>query len=243
VAEWLDQIQACGIDTLHIKSLQRGRASAINRGFEQLKTRFVAITDDDCFVDTYWLENMSKRLNANPDSIITGRVDPAGDEEVTAVVTRKQSIVFRRPGLKFDAMSGGNMGTSNDVLKRVGLFDEDQRLRCAEDGEWAYRALRSGVHIIYAPEVSVWHYGWRSPDQRDAQYRAYARSHGAFYGKYMRKGDLFIALRVIVHHSRAFRRWLRGIITGNHEQTLHGRSYATGLIPGIINGMRKRKSR
>jgi GT2 family glycosyltransferase len=238
IANYLDKLQNSGIQTLHLSSSQRGRASALNRGLEQLKTRFVAITDDDCFVDKIWLENMSKWLAEKPDSIITGRVDSAGDKEVMAVVTRHHSIVYRRPGLKFDAMSGGNMGTSKDVLKRVGLFDEDPRLQCAEDGEWAYRALRSGVPIIYAPEVSMRHYGWRNASQRDAQYKAYARSHGSFYGKYLRKGDLLIALRVVVHHLRALRRCLRGIFSGNREQILHGRSYVIGLLPGIIRGMR-----
>jgi GT2 family glycosyltransferase len=241
VASWLDKLKSFGIRSAHTLSSQRGRASAVNRGFEQLETPFVAVTDDDCLVDVDWLKNMAKHLSENPDSIITGRVDPAGDHEVMAVVLRNHPAVYRRPGLKFDPMSGGNMGTSSDVVKRVGLFDEDPRLRCAEDGEWAYRALRSGVPIVYAPEVSVQHYGWRDSNQRISQYQTYARSHGAFYGKYLRKGDWFIALRVLIHHGRAFKRMIKGWFSGNQEQALLGRSYVTGLLPGIIAGFAKGK--
>jgi GT2 family glycosyltransferase len=239
IATWLDKLKTIGIHIMHIPSSQRGRASALNRGLEQLETKFVAITDDDCFVDKSWLENMAKRLAENLNSIISGRVDPAGDQEVMAVVTRQHSVIHRRPGLKFDPMSGGNMGTSIDVIKRIGLFDEDSRLRCAEDGEWAYRALRSGVHIIYAPEISVRHYGWRDEPQRIIQYKTYARSHGAFYGKYLRNGDWFIAIRTVIHFFRVLKRWLRGRIIGERELALNGRAYAAGLLPGIIAGLRK----
>jgi GT2 family glycosyltransferase len=112
-------------------------------------------------------------------------------------------------------------------------------LRTAEDAEWAYRALRAGVPIIYAPEVVVRHFGWRDDDKRLVQYRDYARSHGGFYGKYLRQGDWFIALRAVMHHGRALRRWVRGVMTGNQELALYGWSYLTGLLPGIIAGLKQ----
>jgi GT2 family glycosyltransferase len=127
-----------------------------------------------------------------------------------------------------------------DVIERIGMFDEDPRLRTAEDCEWSYRALRSGVTVIYAPDVAVRHYGWRDERGRTAQYRSYGRSHGGFYGKYLRRGDWFIALRVVIHLLRALRRWLRGTIGGNRELALLGRAYVTGLVPGIISGWRKK---
>jgi GT2 family glycosyltransferase len=121
----------------------------------------------------------------------------------------------------------------------VGLYDEDPRLSKAEDGEWAYRALRARIPIIYAPEVCVVHYGWRDNHQRNDQYRDYAYSHGGFYGKYIRKRDWFIALRAAIHYLRAFRRYLKGLITGDQELTLYCRAYLTGLLPGIIAGIIK----
>jgi GT2 family glycosyltransferase len=241
VATWMEKLRSIGIDAEYVSSTQRGRAAGINRGLERVKTRFVAITDDDCFVSADWLKNMVAHLLDNPEAIITGRVEPVEGEEVVVTVTSLTPAIYHRPRLKFDAMSGGNMGTSMAVIERVGLFDEDSCLRTAEDGEWSYRALRSGVPIIYAPEVSVRHYGWRDESQRAGQYKDYARSHGGFYGKYLRQGDWFIALRVVIHHLRALRRWLRGIITDDQELALYARAYLTGLLPGIIAGMRRNK--
>jgi GT2 family glycosyltransferase len=242
VAHWMERLKSIGMDTVYVPSSEQGRAAGINRGIERVTTRFVAVTDDDCFVDTNWVRSLESKLRENPDSIVTGRVEQAGDAVVPVVVTSRKRMVYRRPRLTFDALSGGNMGTSMAVIERVGLFDEDSRLRTAEDGEWAYRALRAGIQIIYEPEVIVAHYGWRDESKRNIQYRDYARSHGGFYGMYLRKGDWFIAFRVLVHHFRAMRRWLRGVVSGNREQTLQGRAYLTGLFPGIIAGMRKSAS-
>jgi GT2 family glycosyltransferase len=233
----IEKLQALGIKAHHLPSTQRGRAAGINRGLEQVKTHFVAITDDDCFVETDWLAQMVTHLQAHPKAIITGRVEPAGNDMIVVVTSRKPAI-YHRPRLRFDSMSGGNMGTSMAVMEQVGLFDEDSRLRTVEDGEWAYRALRTGVPIIYVPDVVVQHYGWRNESERDVQYKDYARSHGGFYGKYLRKGDWFIALRAVIHLGRALRRWLRGLVSGDQELVLNGRAYVMGLLPGIIAGLR-----
>lgn len=241
VDEWVRYILSIGINVKHIHCAQRGRSAGINRGLEKVETPFVAITDDDCFVETDWLKMMASMLRSNPDSIVTGKVEAAG-EDMLVVVTSTKPAIYNKPRLKFDSMSGGNMGTSISVVKKVGLFDEDPCMRTAEDAEWAYRALRNKVPIIYNPEVSLWHFGWRDPAKREEQYRNYALSHGGFYGKYIHKGDLFIILRTILHYLRAFRRWMKGLIKGNDDIALIGRSYFIYLLPGIISGLRSRES-
>ena len=241
VENMMEKLRSLGINAIHLPSSQRGRAAGVNRGLEQVKTHFVAITDDDCFVESDWLKNMVAKLTAHPESIVTGRVEAAGDDAVM-VVTSTEPAIYRRPRLKFDTMSGGNMGTSMLVIDRVGLFDEHSSLRTSEDGEWSYRALRAGISIIYAPNVGVAHFGWRDEGKRAVQYRDYARSHGGFYGKYLRQGDWFIALRAILHHFRALRRWIRGTLTGDQEAAIYGRAYVTGLLPGIIAGIRREKT-
>ena len=239
VMDWLKRMQEVGIRVKHIRSSQRGRSAGINRGLEQVDTPFVAITDDDCFVGEEWLMNMANRLRLGPGVVVTGRVEAAG-EEMIIVVTSTMPVVHRRPRLKFDSMSGGNMGASLAVFREVGLFDEDSVMATAEDAEWAYRALRKGIAIIYDPDVCLWHFGWRDLDMRTEQYRHYALSHGGFYGKYLRKGDLFILLRALVHFARSFRRWTVGKITGNEENARNGRAYCLGLLPGIAAGLRSR---
>lgn len=239
VEVWLNQVREMGLRVKHILSSQRGRSAGINRGLEQADTRFVAITDDDCFVDSNWLYNMVDKLRSNPNSVVTGRVEAAG-EEMIIVVTSLVRAVYHRPRIKFDSMSGGNMGTSLAVFQKVGFFEEDPVMATAEDAEWSYRALRKGISIMYEPDICLWHFGWRDPAKRAEQYRHYALSHGGFYGKYLRKGDLFILLRTILHFARALRRWIVGWISGNPENALNGRAYFLGLLPGIVAGFRSR---
>lgn len=108
----------------------------------------------------------------------------------------------------------------------------------AEDAEWSYRALRKGVSLRYEPDVVLAHYGWRDETRRLEQYRHYALSHGGFYGKYIRQGDLFILARAAAHFIRALRRWIRGSLRGDAELALLGRAYCLNLLPGIVAGMR-----
>ena len=239
VEKMLKRVQTIGICVKHILSKQTGRSAGINRGLEQVNTRFVAITDDDCFVDRDWLLRMGNRLRLNPEAVITGRVEAAGEDMVVSVTSTIRSVQHR-PRLKYDSMSGGNMGTSLDVFRKVGLFEEDSVMATAEDAEWAYRALRMDVSIRYEPEIIVAHYGWRSAKERGEQYRHYAMSHGGFYGKYLRKGDLFILARAIGHFMRAFRRWMIGRLTGDSEFALLGQTYCQNLLPGINEGLRSK---
>jgi cellulose synthase/poly-beta-1,6-N-acetylglucosamine synthase-like glycosyltransferase len=234
---WLERVIHIGIPVKHILSTQRGRSAGINRGLEQVDTQFVAITDDDCFVGEMWLVNMASRLRLSPDAVVTGRVEAAG-EDMIVVVTSIMPSVQTRPRLKFDSMSGGNMGTSLDVFRRVGLFEEDPVMATAEDAEFAYRALRRGVTLRYEPEVVLAHFGWRDESKRVEQYRHYALSHGGFYGKYLRRGDLFILARAAGHFMRALRRWARGKLNSDAELALLGRAYCTNLLPGIVAGLR-----
>ena len=237
VAKMLKRLEEIGVRVKHILSSQRGRSAGINRGLEQVDTRFVAITDDDCFVGEEWLVNMANRLRLSPEAVVTGRVEAAG-EDMVVVVTSTIPSVQRRPRLKFDSMSGGNMGTALDVFRRVGLFEEDSVMATAEDAEFAYRALRKGISLRYEPDVVLAHFGWRDESKRVEQYRHYALSHGGFYGKYLRRGDLFILARAAGHFFRALRRWARGKLNGDAELALLGRAYCTNLLPGILAGLR-----
>lgn len=238
VEEMLRSLQARGIPTRWIPSTERGRARGVNRGIQAATTRFVAITDDDCLVHPDWLELVRSRLADNPDCIVTGRVD-SGDETVLVGVHHEDSWEQRRPSVRFDRLSGGNMALAKTTAERIGGLDEDPLVITAEDAEFAYRALRAGVRIRYTPTIGVTHLGWRDEQQRDEQYASYARSHGAFYGKYLRRGDTFIAVRATLHWLRAFRRWTISTLRRDGERARYARQYVFGLFAGIREGFRK----
>jgi GT2 family glycosyltransferase len=202
------------------------------------KTRFVGVTDDDCFVDAKWVEHMCTLLAEDPYTVVTGRVLTEGEGGGVITVASMTPKRQTRPSLTYDSLSGGNLGASEDVFSGAGLFDEDPRLRMAEDAEWAYRVLRAGFAITYSPDLLVRHVAWRDEKEQERQYGDYARSHGGFYGKYLRKGDVFIGARACVHLITALRRWVRGSLARDASEARIGRAYAMGLLPGILRALR-----
>jgi GT2 family glycosyltransferase len=232
-----------GLNVEYIPSWQTGRSAGLNQGLRTAKTRFVAITDDDCLPAHDWVAALGARLRAAEDAIVTGRVDAGEGGAVLSVVTARKSVVQRRPSLRFDRLSGGNMGMRRDLFERIGPFEEDPCMRTAEDAEFAYRALRAGVALVYVPEVAVRHLGWRDGAERAEQYWSYARSQGGFYGKYLRRGDVFMVPRILIHLLRSTRRWWVGALRGDVEASSNGRAYVMGLFPGVAAGFRSRYHR
>jgi len=243
IAALADEFSGRGLTVVYVPSDQTGRSAGLNTGIRRSRTRFIAVTDDDCVPASDWLACLASRLRESADCIVTGSVEGDDGGTVISVVTSSTSVIQRRPSLRFDRLSGGNMGLSRAVLERVGPFAEDPCMRTAEDGEFAYRALRAGHALVYAPEVSVRHLGWRDAAGREEQYRSYARSQGGFYGKYLRQGDLFMVPRILVHLLRSTRRWAVGALRGDAETAANGRAYVLGLLPGIAAGLRGGKPR
>ncbi len=233
-----EELKQLGLDVLYLHSERVGKSPALNLGISKVQSRFVVITDDDCEVAPDWITRIGERLRRHALAIVTGRVDAGEGEVQLSVVTSEEEEIQRRPALRFDRLSGGNLGMPLEVAHRVGPFTEMHAMRHAEDTEFAYRALRVGVPIVYAPEVAVSHRGWRDEAQREDRYRSYARSHSAFFGWHLRQGDRFMILRVAVHLLRSLRRWVVGTLSGDRESARNGKAYLTEFLPGLREGWR-----
>jgi GT2 family glycosyltransferase len=244
VAQWLGRLQEAGLKALYVPSGQNGRSAGINRGLEQVQTRFVAITDDDCFVTADWLYKLVLRLRQEPEAIVTGRVDQAGDETVAfSVVTSRTSKRYERPQLKAHPFIGGNAGLAMESVWRIGLFDEHPCLQAAEDSDYGYRALRRGIPIVYDPDIVLLHYHWRDAGQRAARYADYARSQGGFYGTHLRWGNWIIWAQAARDLARGPLRWLRGALRHDQDMIDRGRADTLFMPSGILAGLHRRNRR
>ena len=242
VKEWLQVLSDAGMKTCYVPSQQRGRAAGINRGLREVRTHFVAITDDDCFVDHEWLLKMVTCLRDSPERIFTGRVEPAGKPDVSfCTVTSHVPVTHIRPELRIHPLIGGNIGVAMERVRSIGFFDEHPSISSAEDSDWGYRALRKGVWISYKPDIFLYHYNWRDTYQRADRYRDYSRSQGAFYGKYLLSGDLLIPLQAMRDLVRGPIRWLRGLVLRNQDMIDRGKADTLELAGGILAGVRRRK--
>jgi GT2 family glycosyltransferase len=239
VSAMMARLEEIGIRSVYVPSEQRGRSSGINRGLERVDSRFVAITDDDCFVAHDWVARMSERLELDPDVIVTGRVDLAGDEDgAFSTVTSMEERLYTRPQLKTHPLIGGNVGLAMEKVRSIGPFDEHPCLASAEDSDYGYRALKQGIPIAYDPTIPVFHYHWRDASQRAARYAEYASSQGGFYGTHLRNGDPLIMLQTLRALVRSPIRWIRGVLARDRELAANGRESTLNLLPGVIAGLR-----
>ena len=239
IVPWVARLRTAGLSITHVRSNESGIAAATNRGFERVPTPYVATTHDDCRVRADWLETISVRLRTIGDAIVTGRVEPEGDGVVLTVVISEESMTYTEPMIDRDVLFPPNMAFPVRLLERIGYLDEHPSLRLAgEDNEWAYRAMRSGIPIVYDPDAIVSHVAWQSREGLKDVYRRYARGQGAFYGKYVRRGDPFILRRMIRDLVRA--PWLvtRAAFSGNSELMAMGLGELIGLPAGIVAGLR-----
>ena len=233
------RLQERGMDVQHIVTPPSGISSATNLGLRHVRTTFAAVTHDDCRVRPDWLDRLATRLHDVGEAILTGRVEPEGEGIVLTVNTADEPMTYRSPRIDGDVLFPPNMAFAVRLLDRIGWFDEHPSLATAgEDNEWAHRALRSGVSIVYDPAVIVGHLARHRPEELPGLYRRYARGHGAFYGTWLRRGDSFIARRVLRDLLRAPWLLLRGLVTRNSELVSMARGEMMGLLPGILAGLR-----
>jgi GT2 family glycosyltransferase len=227
------------MDVLHVLAEPAGISAATNRGLERVSTFYAAVTHDDCRVRIDWLARMAARLADVEDAIVTGRVEPDGEGVVLTVKTDDQPAIFASPLVDGDVLFPPNMGFAVRLLNRIGWLDEHPSLATAgEDNEWAHRALRVGVRIVYEPTVVVGHLARHRPEDLPGLYRRYARGQGAFYGTWLRRGDRFIARRAARDLIRGPWLLVRGLVTCNTELISMGRGEVAGLLPGIFAGLR-----
>jgi GT2 family glycosyltransferase len=235
----IDRLRRKGVAAIHLRMDPVGISAATNQGIEHADTPFVAVTHDDCLVRADWLEQLAATLRSAGDVIVTGRVEPEGDGIVLSVKTAEHPARYTEPLLTGDVLFPPNMGFPVRLLHQIGPFDEHPSLATAgEDNEWAHRALRAGVAIVYEPTVVVGHLARHSVSDLPALYRRYARGQGAFYGTWLRRRDPFIACRVARDLVRAPWLLLRGIATRNRELMWMGHAEILGLLPGILAGLR-----
>ena len=238
---WLGALRQRGLDVLHLAMSPAGISAATNRGVRHVQTRFVVVTHDDCLVRCDWLARLAEHLAHAPTSIVTGRVEPEGEGIVLTIKVQDEPETYTTPLLDGDVLFPPNMGFAVELMSRIGPFDEHPSLATAgEDNEWAHRAMRAGVPIVYDPNVIVGHLARHRVEDLFDLYRRYARGHGAFYGTWLRRGDSFIALRAARDLVRAPWLLLRGLLTRNRELICMGRGELTGLLPGILAGLRNR---
>jgi len=232
---------AAGSDArfLHLPVEGRGRSRALNAGLLRARGRFVVITDDDCLPTAGWLTELERAIESlDARTILLGRVvagpvapgkgDPPAifDEPVPRTFAGRVDRDLIHP----------NVAIPRELFDEIGAFDErlgvGTDLPGGEDNDFGYRLMRAGWRIAYRPEPTVEHAAWRSVAERAALKRAYGLGQGGFYAKHLKRGDAFIAWRLLRDVARTARAAGGAAVRGRGAEARGHLAYLRGLLEG-----------
>jgi glycosyltransferase involved in cell wall biosynthesis len=171
----------------------QGKSFAVNRGLSAVRGSLVAFVDDDVVVSVRWIADIIEIFRGDPElGVLTGRVVPLEADGLRVGVTfgvDEVPLSVTRPLLGL--VMGCNLAVRREVIDVI--KGRDTRLGpgrglSAEDIDFVYRILRAGFRGRFSPRPTVAH----NPGPRDRR-REYLRGRGAYYAKYVSRGDLVIA--------------------------------------------------
>jgi GT2 family glycosyltransferase len=182
--------RASPIPVRRVLESSQGLSYARNRGIREAQGDIIAFTDDDCIADPGWIAAIAKEFAAAPEvMIVGGRVDlHAPEDRPVTIRPIDERVRYSSADQIYGHIIGCNMTFRRRLVDRIGGFDPalgDRYGVTADDIDFAYRALRSGAGIVFAPDARVRHDHGRRTDAEIARLqRTYLRGRGAFYLKH-----------------------------------------------------------
>ncbi len=116
----------------------KGPAHARNLGIKKAKGEIIAFIDDDAVCQEDWLEKALPHFSDKNIAGVEGRIE---FENLKGGLYRTCNIFYRK-----------------EILEEIDGFDERFSMAFREDSDLAFRILKKGYRIIFAPEVSVSHF-------------------------------------------------------------------------------------
>jgi GT2 family glycosyltransferase len=147
-----------------------GFSAANNTAFKSVKSKYVALLNNDAVADPLWLKNLVNAIETHPKASFAASkmlfydypdtIDRAGD-----AYTRAGTGLLRGRGASagqynskewiFGACAGAALYKTT-MLEDIGFFDEDFFL-LYEDVDLSFRAQLAGYKCLYVPEALVYH--------------------------------------------------------------------------------------
>lgn len=229
------------LDLTYVQSRTRGAAAARNVAARRAQGEIVAFIDDDCEPECEWLSSIADHFSDDPTiAQINGEVRAAPHPNATGFVPAyyiRSSRRIQSPWLKWrDRGLSANMAVRASALASVGYFDEalgpGGPLKMGEDFDLTYRILKAGFAVLLAPDVAVFHRGFRMWSEARRLLRDASFGIGAAYGKHLRLGDIAIMPTVVLETFRCIS-WRRLIRLQRYSGIGRLISFFNGMLAGL----------
>lgn len=153
-------------------NVEKGLSRARNKGIVETTGDVVAFLDDDCIVQTDWLEQIAAAFARHPDaamvfgSVTAAAHDPDNYFVLTYMPPYERVLEGRQSRIRARGV-GASMYLRRSLMNVVGPFDVHLGAGAdifpnVEDADYAYRALALGLSIVETPAICITHYGLRS---------------------------------------------------------------------------------
>lgn len=176
-----------------VREARPGKAIAINTGTAVAQGSVVAFLDDDVTVDEGWIAEVIAAFRCEPQlDLLAGRVRNPDPDQRGVAISRRDEAVDIVPADSLEGLAAGcNLAVRRHVIAAV--RGRDSRLGpgrglAYEDIDFIRRVLRAGFRARFSPRPVVFHRP--GPRNRSVEY---PRGRGAYYAKFILRGDLTVA--------------------------------------------------
>lgn len=137
-----------------------------NIGFKHVTASYFVNLDNDQYVGPGWLESLHAKLSEGYD--VAGceawKLFPPGSKGTLVhngvIINGREyypQVRCTRPTDQFTYIGCGGMLVKTEVVKNIGLFDEQFSPAYFEDPDFAFRAIQNGYRLAWAPTCRINH--------------------------------------------------------------------------------------
>lgn len=228
----------------YLRTDTQGMAKARNMAIACAKGHLIAITDDDCVVNSDWLNNIFSAFADNSRlSILFGNVVAGKHDAELGFIPSYQRAQARVISSAWDKNDVDGIGACMAMRKQVWQdlhgFDEmlgvGGMLQSSSEGDLVLQALYRGYQVCEMPSVAVVHHGFRTWSAGSDLIARYWYGTGAMYGKHLKLRPLTTVLLLL----RLAWRWAFGIsrvadsLGPNTQKIARLRAFVTGFFRGL----------
>ncbi|MCD4767947.1 MAG: glycosyltransferase [Methanosarcinales archaeon] len=143
----------------YIKQSNKGIASARNQGIINSKGDIVGFTDDDCIVDSFWIQHAVESLKNTGKNItycgVQGKTLPESIIEQKKLLFHYVHAVENTGKEKYRSYQTCNIFYWKKYLIEISCFDE--QLKYGSDDDIAFRLIKKGYKIHFDENILVYH--------------------------------------------------------------------------------------
>jgi glycosyltransferase involved in cell wall biosynthesis len=174
---------------------RRSLGAARQRGWREARGELIAFTDDDCYPDRDYIDQIARVFDEVPEiGYLSGQIQLWDKEDLPLTIDTRQCPVDI-PSHSFVAagtVQGANFAFRRTTLVLVGGFDPalgaGTRYPC-EDIDAVARVSWAGVRGRYDPRPLVFHHHRRRKEHWNDIRRNYDYGRGAYFAKFILRRD------------------------------------------------------